>query len=58
MVENNDPGLYGSHPTFSSKVHVGDNLNLIALGEVSKITFEELCLGIKQSLNDVLGINF
>ena len=55
MVEDNDPGLY---VTFSSKVHVEDNWNLIALGEVSKITFEELCLGIKQSLNDVLGINF
>ena len=54
-MENNNPGLYA---TFSSKVHVRDNLNLIALGEVSKITFEELCLGIKQSLNDVLGINF
>ena len=25
---------------------------------VSKITFEELCLGIKQSLNDVLGDKF
>ena len=52
--------LYGSM-SLSSKEHVGNSLNLIALGlvlMVSKITFEELCLGVTQSLNDVLGINF